>query len=125
RGRNGERCRGAAHRPARRGTAASAGPVRTRARPRTGRTSGRAERRAPARRRPRPWARVYARRVELSEQLASVAESAARFAAAGETVDAVLVAEAPEGERIYVCAFVGSEGRTWLAFDDRGGPVTQ
>lgn len=63
--------------------------------------------------------------MELSEQLASVAESAARFAAPGETVDAVLVAEPSEGERIYVCAFVRSEGRTWLAFDERGEPVTE
>src|ERR1051326_3708340 len=69
--------------------------------------------------------RVYARRVELSEQLSSVAESAGRFASAGETVDAVLVAEAAASERVYVCAFVGPEGRTWIALDERGEPVTE
>jgi len=63
--------------------------------------------------------------VELSEQLSSVAESAGRFASAGETVDAVLVAEAAAGERVYVCAFVGPEGRTWIALDERGEPVTE
>jgi hypothetical protein len=62
--------------------------------------------------------------VELSEKLAAVAESAARFAAPGETVEAVLVAEASAGERLYLCAFVGAEERTWLALDDRGEPVT-
>lgn len=62
--------------------------------------------------------------MELSEQVAAVAESAGRFASAGETVDAVLVAEPSEGERIYLCAFVGPEERTWLALGDRGEPVT-
>ena len=62
--------------------------------------------------------------MELSEELATVAASASRFAAPGETVDAVLVAEASAGERIYLSAFAGPEGRTWLALDDRGEPVT-
>jgi hypothetical protein len=62
--------------------------------------------------------------VELRERLAAVAGSALRFASCDETVDAVLVAEASERDRIYVCAFVGSGGRTWLALDERGEPVT-
>lgn len=62
--------------------------------------------------------------MKLSEELAAVAESAARFAAAGETVHAVLVAEVSTGERIYLCAFVGAEERTWLALDEQGEPVT-
>ena len=63
--------------------------------------------------------------MELREQLASVAASAGRFAGGGETVDAILVAEPSEGERIYLCAFSGADGRTWLAFDDGGAPVTE
>jgi hypothetical protein len=69
-------------------------------------------------------ARVYARRVGLSDDLSAVAASAAGFAAPGETVDAVLVAEAAPGERLYLCAFAGPAGRTWLALDDHGAPVT-
>lgn len=39
--------------------------------------------------------------------------------------DAVLAAEAHAGERIYVCAFEeGDGGRTWLALDHDGEPVS-
>ena len=39
--------------------------------------------------------------------------------------DAVLAAEPRAGERIYVCAFEeGDGGRTWLAFDRDGEPVS-
>lgn len=39
--------------------------------------------------------------------------------------DAVLAAEAQPGERVYVCSFdEGDGGRTWLAFDGAGEPVT-
>ncbi|MFY9579789.1 MAG: hypothetical protein WAQ33_10720 [Gaiellaceae bacterium] len=60
----------------------------------------------------------------LSDDLSAVAASAAKFAAPGETLDAILVAEAAPGERIYLCAFAGPEGHTWLALDDDEAPVT-
>ena len=56
--------------------------------------------------------------MELAEELAEVAS---RTGAA-----AVLAAEARPGERIYVCAFEEADGgRTWLAYDAFGEPVTQ
>lgn len=46
--------------------------------------------------------------------------------AAKAGADAVLAAEAHPGERIYVCAFEeGDGGRTWLALDDDGEPVSE
>src|SRR5207247_3266928 len=117
------RCLADRPRSARREIAASADPVRARGKPRIGRTSGRAERTASARRRPGPWRRVYARRVELSERLNAIAAAAERFAAPGERVDAVLVAEAVPGERVYLCAYAGADGRTWLAFDESAEPI--
>ena len=62
--------------------------------------------------------------MELSEHLRTIADAAARFAALGECVDAVLVAEATPGERVYLCAFEGEDGRTWLALDEDAQPVT-
>jgi hypothetical protein len=63
--------------------------------------------------------------VGLSDELRAIAASAERFAAPGETVDAVLVAEAAPGERLYLCAFAaGTAERTWLALDADGAPVT-
>jgi hypothetical protein len=62
--------------------------------------------------------------VELSERLNGIAAAAERFAAPGERVDAVLVAEAVPGERVYLCAYAGAEGRTWLAFDENAAPIT-
>jgi hypothetical protein len=62
--------------------------------------------------------------VELSERLSAIAASAARFAAPDEQLEAVLVAEATPGDRLYVCAFAGPTGRTWLALDEEGQPVT-
>lgn len=39
--------------------------------------------------------------------------------------NAVLAAEAQPGERVYVCSFEEADGgRTWLAFDGTGEPVT-
>jgi hypothetical protein len=53
----------------------------------------------------------------LADELGEVA---ARTGAA-----AVLAAEARPGERVYVCAFEeGDGGRTWLAYDAAGEPVT-
>jgi hypothetical protein len=57
------------------------------------------------------------RPMTLEEELGRVA---ARSGAA-----AVLAAEASPGDRVYLCAFEeGDGGRTWLAFDSSGEPVT-
>jgi hypothetical protein len=62
--------------------------------------------------------------VALAEDLARVATAADEHAGAGETVAAVLVAEAAVGERTYVCAYESPSGRTWLALDANGAPIT-
>jgi hypothetical protein len=63
--------------------------------------------------------------MELSERLAAVAAAAERFAAPGERVEAVLLAEAAPGERTYLCAYErGGDARMWLAFDEDGEPIT-
>ena len=59
----------------------------------------------------------------LADDLARTAEAAAAFAAGDERVEAVLAAE-PDGSRVYLCAFGGEHGRSWLALDDEGRPVT-
>lgn len=55
-------------------------------------------------------------------ELERIAAAAARFAAPGEEVAGILAAE--PGERVYLCAFESEEGRTWLALDEAGEPVT-
>jgi hypothetical protein len=61
--------------------------------------------------------------VGLAADLARTAEAAAAFATGDERVEAVLAAE-PDGSRIYLCAFGGSNGRSWIALDGEGRPVT-
>jgi hypothetical protein len=62
--------------------------------------------------------------VELSEQLARIAEAARAFAESGEMVAAVIPAEPTGGVRVYLCAY-GDEGesKSWLALDDEGRPI--
>lgn len=62
--------------------------------------------------------------MELSEQLARIAEAARGFARAGEELAAVIPAESASGVRVYLCAY-GDEGedKSWLAFDDGGRPI--
>jgi hypothetical protein len=62
--------------------------------------------------------------VGLEDDLARTAEAAATFAAPGERVEAVLAAEPTDAGRIYLCAFGGEHGRSWLALDAEGRPVT-
>jgi hypothetical protein len=62
--------------------------------------------------------------VSLTEELESVAARAAAVAGAGESVAAVLPAEAHHGVRVYLVAFHGEQGRTWLALDAAGEPLT-
>ena len=63
-------------------------------------------------------------RVALDDDLRRAAAAAAEHAAPGERVDAVLAAEPQVGRRVYLCAFDGERGRTWLALDADGAPVT-
>jgi hypothetical protein len=62
--------------------------------------------------------------VDVVSELEHVAAAAAGFAAAGETVSAVVAAEPSPDRRTYLCAFDGPAGRTWLALDPAGSPVT-
>ena len=62
--------------------------------------------------------------MELREELDEIAVVAAEHAADGERVEAILIAEPTPGARLYLCAFVGPAGRTWLALDERCTPVT-
>jgi hypothetical protein len=59
----------------------------------------------------------------VAEDVARIAGVAAGFAAPGEEIAGVLVAETL-GRRVYLCAFESAEGHSWLAFDDDGRPVT-
>jgi hypothetical protein len=60
--------------------------------------------------------------VGLEEDLARIRAAASRHAAPGETLEGVVPAE-PSGTRVYLCAYVDGEERTWLALDDGGRPV--
>ena len=60
----------------------------------------------------------------LEDDVRRAAEQAARFAAPGEHVSAVLAAEASAEARVYVCSFEGDSGRSWLALDARGEALT-
>jgi hypothetical protein len=62
--------------------------------------------------------------VSLSEDVARIAEAAARYAAPGEELSAVLPVEPASGERVYLCAFAQADGtQGWLALDDGGSPL--
>jgi hypothetical protein len=63
--------------------------------------------------------------VSLQDELDRIAESASRLARDGEKVGAVLAADPPAGGRVYLTAFAGPEGLTWLALDEDGEPVTE
>jgi hypothetical protein len=55
----------------------------------------------------------------VAEDVARIAAAARPFAAPGEELAGVLVAETL-GRRVYLCAFESAEGRSWLALDDGG-----
>jgi hypothetical protein len=61
--------------------------------------------------------------VSLSEELGRIASAATAFSGPGEIVAGVVAAEPSSGERIYLCAFEGETGRSWLALDASGRPV--
>jgi len=62
--------------------------------------------------------------MSVAEDVARIAAAAAGFAAPGETVAGVLVAETL-GRRVYLCAFDSGDGRVWLALDADAQPVTE
>src|SRR6478672_7772423 len=119
------RCPWGPHRCVRRGSGASVDPGRRREPRRSGHTSARVGRRASGRRRLLPQGRVYAGAVSLSEDVGRIAEAAARYAAPGEELAAVVPVEPASGERVYLCAFAQADGtQSWLALDDRAAPLT-
>jgi hypothetical protein len=61
--------------------------------------------------------------VGLSEDLQRAATAAAAYAGPGEEVEGVLAAEPQAGTRVYLCAYSGTAGRSWLALDADGGVV--
>ena len=63
--------------------------------------------------------------MSLSEEVGRIAEAAARYAAPGEELAAVVPVEPASGERVYLCAFALADGaQSWLGLDDRGSPLT-
>jgi hypothetical protein len=61
--------------------------------------------------------------VAVGEDVARIAAAAADFAAPGERIAGVLVAEPHDAVRVYLCAFESPERRTWLALDEAGRPL--
>src|SRR5262245_49851374 len=68
--------------------------------------------------------RVYSGCVGADDELGRAAAAAARLAGPGETLEALLAAEPAPGRRVYLCAFAGPAGRSWLALDASSEPVT-
>jgi hypothetical protein len=62
--------------------------------------------------------------VGVADDVARIAAAAAGFAAEGEQLSGVLVAE-PLGRRVYLVAFEAGEGRAWLALDDDARALTE
>ncbi len=60
----------------------------------------------------------------LSDDLGGITGVAATFAAPGERVTGILVAEPLGIGRIYLCAYESDTGHAWLAFDAAGKTVT-
>jgi hypothetical protein len=63
--------------------------------------------------------------VSLQDDLDRTAASARELADEGEEVIGVLATDSPAGGRVYLCAFSGAEGLSWLALDQDGEPVTR
>jgi hypothetical protein len=59
----------------------------------------------------------------LAEELTAAAEAAASYLEPGEELAGVLAAEPSPGVRVYVCAYGGPGGLSWLAFDGGGSPI--
>jgi hypothetical protein len=61
--------------------------------------------------------------VELVQELERIAGLALPYAEPGEELAGVLAAEPEPDERVYLCAFVRGEERSWLALDAAGAPL--
>ena len=59
----------------------------------------------------------------LAEDVERIAGAAAAFAAPGEELTGILVAETL-GRRVYLCAFESAESLAWLAMGDDAEPLT-
>jgi hypothetical protein len=62
--------------------------------------------------------------VALKDDLERIAAVAAGFRGEGEKLAGVLAAEPVGGGRVYLCAYSGDQGHTWVALDDDGEPIT-
>ena len=60
----------------------------------------------------------------LGDELSRIAGVAAAHAAPGEELAGVVAGEPAPGRRAYLCAFSGNGGRSWLALDAAGEPIT-
>jgi hypothetical protein len=62
--------------------------------------------------------------VSLEDDLERAAEAAAAFAEQDERLEAIFAAEPGPGRRVYLCAYAGGAGRTWLVLDEQADAVT-
>jgi hypothetical protein len=62
--------------------------------------------------------------VAVADDVARVAGAAAAFAAPGEELAGVLVAETL-GRRVYLCAFESADGRAWLGLGEDAEPLAE
>jgi hypothetical protein len=62
--------------------------------------------------------------VSLEDDLGRAAEAARAFAEQDERLEAILAAEPGAGGRVYLCAYSGGAGRTWLLLDEQAEAVT-
>jgi hypothetical protein len=60
----------------------------------------------------------------IAEDVARIASAAAAFAAPGEDLAGVLVAETL-GRRVYLCVFESADGHAWLTLDGNAQPSTE
>lgn len=67
---------------------------------------------------------LYPGRVALRDDLERIGGVVAAFAEADEELSGILAAEPGEGRRVYVCAYEGTRGRTWLVVDADARPLT-
>lgn len=63
--------------------------------------------------------------MSLEEELSAAGEAAAAHAAEGEAVVAIIPTEPGSGARVYLVAYEGGGGRSWLALDAAGSPVAE
>jgi hypothetical protein len=59
----------------------------------------------------------------LAEELAAAAEAAVGYLEPGEELAGILAAEPSPGVRVYVCAYGGPDGLSWLALDGGGAAI--